>query len=121
MQPEINLFSSEVIDRLDVWPGQDMKLLIIELRYVLQVLFDVWKGRITFDFIEHVGLHDAEIDAASEDDILSILQCPGPGDWQKAQAVLFARKTECQIDRVVGPLRDDAEESVVHLVAHRVA
>ena len=34
IQPEINLFSSEVIDRLDVWPGQNMKLLIIELRDV---------------------------------------------------------------------------------------
>src|SRR5713101_2388775 len=121
MQPEIDLFSFEVIDRLDVWPGQDMKLLIIELRYVQQVLLNVWKGRVAFDFIEHVGLHDAEINAASEDNILGILQSPGPGDWQKAQAVLFARETECQIDGVIGPFRDDAEESVVRLVAHRVA
>src|SRR5216683_3004477 len=120
MQPEINLFPPEIIDRLNIWPSQDMKLLIVELRDVSQVLFDPWKGRITFDFIEYVGLYDAEIDTASEDDILGILQCPGPGDRQKAQAVLFSRKTECQIDRVVGSFRDDAEETRVYLFAHRV-
>src|SRR5260370_9820076 len=101
-QPEINFFPSEVIDRLDVWSGQDMKLLIIELRYEKQVLLNVWKGRIAFDFIEHVGLHDAEINAASEDDILGILQGPGPGDPEKSQAVLFAREPEGQIDGVIG-------------------
>ena len=71
-----------------------MKLLIVELRDVLQVLFDAWKGWIAFDFIEYVGLHNTEIDATSEHDILGILQRPGPSDRQKPQAVLLAGKTK---------------------------
>ena len=57
-----------------------MKVLIIQLRDVLQVFFDARKGGIALDLIEHVGLHDAKIDAASEHDILGILQRSGPSD-----------------------------------------
>ena len=120
-QPEIYLFSSQVVDRLDVASGQDMKLLIIKLRDVSQVFFDAWKRWITLDFVEHIGLHDAKIDTASKHDILGILQCPGPGDRQKPQAGLFTRECERQIDRIVGPLGHDADKSGVDLVAHRVA
>src|SRR5580704_4668376 len=79
-QPEVNLFSFEILDRLDIWTSQDMKVLIIQPRHVLEVVLNARKRRIALDLVENVGLQDGKIDAASEHHILGILQCPGPGD-----------------------------------------
>ena len=60
-----------------------MKFLIIEPRHILQVLLNTRKRRIALDLVEHVGLQDGKVDAASEHHILGILHCSGPGDRQQ--------------------------------------
>ena len=119
-QPEINLFSSEIFDRLDIWASQHMKVLIIEPCHVLEVVLNARKRRVAPDLVENVGLQDGKIDAASEHHILSILQCPSPGDRQKPQVCLSAGESERQIDGVVGTFGYNTDESEIYLVAHGV-
>ena len=120
-QPKINLLSSQIIDRLDIRTGEHLKLLVIELCDVLQVFFYARKRWIPSDVVEHVRLHDGEIDATNEDDIFGVLQRAGARDRQKPQVVPIARKSEPQIYRVIRPFGDDPEEAVICFVAHRVA
>jgi hypothetical protein len=48
----------------------------------LRYLSTPGKGRIAF---KYVGLHNAEIDAASENNVFGVLKCPGSSDVQKPQ------------------------------------
>src|SRR6516162_8554189 len=97
------------MDRLYVWPGQDMKFLIVEFRYVLEISFNPPEGRISFKFVENVGLHNAKIDAASENNVFGVLKCSGASDGQNPQSDLSTSESESQIDCVIGPFRNDAD------------
>jgi len=67
---------------VNVWTCKDVKLLVMQLGNVLEIFLDPRKRRVALERIKHIGLYDAAIHAAREDDVDGVLQPAFAGNWK---------------------------------------